>query len=247
ELVIFCYWRSDWLSRRTMGTRVVVYFDNFEDHISFTANYWWSRNHLGNHFFLRGENHPMTSLTSFTLGELPRSVIAGQGFSSSISGSVKVLLGIYRLFKNYSVVAQSLGLITQIVKSECTLIVKWHIHFCPSHILNVRGGTLIFPLWKRLSFKQLILTKNGFRNLNVFFKAQQFWKQMAVTYGRTDYWIDSDEESIRVSFFAILGESRECVKLLPQNYSCSSSLIPGNTLVRSKSGHQPYWAPFAVV
>uniref|UniRef100_A0A2H1W731 SFRICE_022975 n=1 Tax=Spodoptera frugiperda TaxID=7108 RepID=A0A2H1W731_SPOFR len=33
------------------------------------------------------------------------------------------------------------------------------------------GGTLIFPLWKRLYFKQLILTKNCYRKLNVFFKA----------------------------------------------------------------------------
>uniref|UniRef100_A0A2H1VG42 SFRICE_004053 n=1 Tax=Spodoptera frugiperda TaxID=7108 RepID=A0A2H1VG42_SPOFR len=32
------------------------------------------------------------------------------------------------------------------------------------------GGTLIFALWKRLTFKRLILTKSGFRNLNVFFK-----------------------------------------------------------------------------
>uniref|UniRef100_A0A2H1WP00 SFRICE_007456 n=1 Tax=Spodoptera frugiperda TaxID=7108 RepID=A0A2H1WP00_SPOFR len=32
------------------------------------------------------------------------------------------------------------------------------------------GGTHIFPLWKRLTFKRLILTKSGFRNLNVFFK-----------------------------------------------------------------------------
>ncbi|KAF9800731.1 hypothetical protein SFRURICE_015385 [Spodoptera frugiperda] len=32
------------------------------------------------------------------------------------------------------------------------------------------GGTLIFPLWKRLTFKRLILTKSGFTNLNVFFK-----------------------------------------------------------------------------
>ncbi|KAF9804137.1 hypothetical protein SFRURICE_020565 [Spodoptera frugiperda] len=32
------------------------------------------------------------------------------------------------------------------------------------------GGTFIFPLWKRLTFKRLILKKNGFRNLNVFFK-----------------------------------------------------------------------------
>ncbi|KAF9814414.1 hypothetical protein SFRURICE_010135, partial [Spodoptera frugiperda] len=32
------------------------------------------------------------------------------------------------------------------------------------------GDTLIFPLWKRLTFKRLILTKSGFRNVNVFFK-----------------------------------------------------------------------------
>ncbi|KAF9811350.1 hypothetical protein SFRURICE_002719 [Spodoptera frugiperda] len=32
------------------------------------------------------------------------------------------------------------------------------------------GGTLIFPLWKRLTFQRLIFTKSGFRNLNVFFK-----------------------------------------------------------------------------
>ncbi|KAF9798259.1 hypothetical protein SFRURICE_012930 [Spodoptera frugiperda] len=43
--------------------------------------------------------------------------------------------------------------------------------FCHSLILKVRGGgALIFLLWKRLTFKQLIFTKNGFRNLNVFFK-----------------------------------------------------------------------------
>ncbi|KAF9810795.1 hypothetical protein SFRURICE_014393, partial [Spodoptera frugiperda] len=42
--------------------------------------------------------------------------------------------------------------------------------FSHTLIFKVRGGTLIFPLWKRLTFKRLILTKNGFRNLNVFFK-----------------------------------------------------------------------------
>ncbi|KAF9824345.1 hypothetical protein SFRURICE_002840, partial [Spodoptera frugiperda] len=43
--------------------------------------------------------------------------------------------------------------------------------FSHSLILKVRGGgTHIFPLWKRLTFKRLILTKSGFRNLNVFFK-----------------------------------------------------------------------------
>ncbi|KAF9815048.1 hypothetical protein SFRURICE_010606, partial [Spodoptera frugiperda] len=34
----------------------------------------------------------------------------------------------------------------------------------------LEGGTLIFPLWKRLTFERLNLTKNGFRNFNVFFK-----------------------------------------------------------------------------
>ncbi|KAF9799199.1 hypothetical protein SFRURICE_006459, partial [Spodoptera frugiperda] len=44
-------------------------------------------------------------------------------------------------------------------------------YFSHSLILKVRGGgTHIFPLWKRLTFKRLILTKSGFRNLNVFFK-----------------------------------------------------------------------------
>ncbi|KAF9794385.1 hypothetical protein SFRURICE_014605, partial [Spodoptera frugiperda] len=33
-----------------------------------------------------------------------------------------------------------------------------------------KGGGHIFPLWKRLTFKRLILTKNAFRNINVFFK-----------------------------------------------------------------------------
>ncbi|KAF9796010.1 hypothetical protein SFRURICE_010107 [Spodoptera frugiperda] len=41
----------------------------------------------------------------------------------------------------------------------------------PKPTENIRGGgTHIFPLWKRLTFKRLISTKNGFRNLNVFFK-----------------------------------------------------------------------------
>uniref|UniRef100_A0A2H1W1J3 SFRICE_017845 n=1 Tax=Spodoptera frugiperda TaxID=7108 RepID=A0A2H1W1J3_SPOFR len=38
------------------------------------------------------------------------------------------------------------------------------------HVGFLGGGTLIFPLWKRLTFKRLILTKSGFRNFNVFFK-----------------------------------------------------------------------------
>uniref|UniRef100_A0A2H1WVT0 SFRICE_031879 n=1 Tax=Spodoptera frugiperda TaxID=7108 RepID=A0A2H1WVT0_SPOFR len=36
--------------------------------------------------------------------------------------------------------------------------------------LQLEGGTHIFPLWKRLTFKRLILTKSGFKNLNVFLK-----------------------------------------------------------------------------
>ncbi|KAF9807218.1 hypothetical protein SFRURICE_003333, partial [Spodoptera frugiperda] len=32
-------------------------------------------------------------------------------------------------------------------------------------LFHLGGGTHIFPLWKRLTFKRLILTKSGFRNL----------------------------------------------------------------------------------
>uniref|UniRef100_A0A2H1VI93 SFRICE_016284 n=1 Tax=Spodoptera frugiperda TaxID=7108 RepID=A0A2H1VI93_SPOFR len=43
--------------------------------------------------------------------------------------------------------------------------------FSHSLILKVRGGgTHIFPLWKRLTFKRLISTKSGFRNLNSSYK-----------------------------------------------------------------------------
>ncbi|KAF9799230.1 hypothetical protein SFRURICE_006490 [Spodoptera frugiperda] len=53
--------------------------------------------------------------------------------------------------------------------------------FSHSLILKVRGGgTLIFPLWKRLTFKRLILTKSGFRNLNLEGDTHIFplWKRL---------------------------------------------------------------------
>ncbi|KAF9790210.1 hypothetical protein SFRURICE_010870, partial [Spodoptera frugiperda] len=41
----------------------------------------------------------------------------------------------------------------------------------PVSLTQALGGEdTDFSLWKRLTFKRLILTKNGFRNLNVFFK-----------------------------------------------------------------------------
>ncbi|KAF9800363.1 hypothetical protein SFRURICE_015873, partial [Spodoptera frugiperda] len=41
---------------------------------------------------------------------------------------------------------------------------------CESDSPMKGSRALIFPLWKHLTFKRLILTKNGFRNLDVFFK-----------------------------------------------------------------------------
>uniref|UniRef100_A0A2H1VZY8 SFRICE_009345 n=1 Tax=Spodoptera frugiperda TaxID=7108 RepID=A0A2H1VZY8_SPOFR len=126
----------------------------------------------------------------------------------------------------------------------------------PSNSWNLgkrrEGGTLHFPFWKRLTFKRLILTKNGFRNLNVFFKDLyidtdhgyrlpkyinlQSFNYVGPTVSeingcdiRTDGRTDRHDESIRVPFLAIW------LRDLKKGQTCSTlqSLATGRKLLHT--------------
>ncbi|KAF9812354.1 hypothetical protein SFRURICE_005465, partial [Spodoptera frugiperda] len=81
--------------------------------------------------------------------------------------TLELIMKKVRLCLNEDFVPNNIG-VNHINHNE---IANRNLRFSHSLILKVRGGgTLIFPLWKRLTFKRLILTKNSFRNLSVFFK-----------------------------------------------------------------------------
>ncbi|KAF9811291.1 hypothetical protein SFRURICE_002660, partial [Spodoptera frugiperda] len=94
--------------------------------------------------------------------------------------------------------------------------------------MTYKGGTLIFPLWKRLTFKRLILTKSGFRNLNVFFK---------------DLSIDTHHGYTQNNNLWITQRVVPCGNRTP--YALYGSRLPGCFRFHPKFSSHEYFIPFS--